>query len=132
MSDFERRIMSKKLTGVFILFLSLCSFLSVADVVDEKLETNLKDRMQNEASIDQRKPKDFSDTMITQTIQENLRSGPLSEYGKSVKVITVHGHVTLKGRILSTQEEAIIIQKAKSVGGVTMVLNEMQIIPEKK
>ena len=124
--------MSKKLSALFIIFLFTWSFFSLADVVDEKLETNLKDRMQNEASIDQKKPREISDSVITQTIQENLRSGALSGYGQAVKVISVHGHVTLQGRILSKKEESLIIQKVKSVGGVTMVLNEMQIIPEKK
>lgn len=124
--------MSKKLNLLFFLCFVSWSFLSLGDVVDEKLETNLKDRMQNETSYDQKKPKAISDLLITQTIQENLQSGPLSEYGRAVKVITVHGRVTLKGRVLSTKEESLIVQKAKSVGGVTMVINEMQFIPEKK
>lgn len=105
---------------------------SFADVTEDKLETNINDRMKNAASIDQKKPAGISDSTITREIEKNLKSEKLSAYGKAVKVISANGHVTLKGRILSKEEENLIIQKVRSVGGVTMVLNEMQIIPEKK
>ena len=104
---------------------------AVADVNEDKLETNIGDRMKNAPSIDQKKPVEFKDTVIAKEIQDTLRSAKLSPYGKSIKVISANGHVTLKGRIASKEEENLIIQKVRSVGGVTMVLNEMQIVPEK-
>ena len=102
-----------------------------ADVNEDKLETNIGDRMKNAPSIDQKKPPNIKDTVITKEIQDTLRNEKLSTFGKSVRVISANGHVTLKGRIVSKEEENLIIQKVRSVGGVTMVLNEMQIIPEK-
>lgn len=118
----------------FIIFLGFiaCAHLSFADEVEHRLETNINDRMQNEISNDQIKPKGISDSAITREIKDTLKSSNLSSYGKSVEVISAHGHVTLKGRILSKSEESIILQKVRSVAGVTMVLNEMQTIPDKK
>ncbi len=113
------------LISVFIL-----NSFAYADLSDDRLETNINDRMKNQSSIDQKKPVPIKDSAITREIKENLRSGKLSNFAKNIQVITANGHVTLKGRILSQQEEQLILQKTRSVSGVTMVLNEMQILPE--
>ncbi len=117
---------------IIIVLFGLLNINSVyADVNEDKLETNISDRMKNAPSIDQRKPPAIKDSVITKEIQDTLKTEKLSTSAKSIQVISANGHVTLKGRVLSKAEESLIIQKVRSIGGVTMVLNELQIIPEK-
>ncbi len=108
------------------------SFISFADDAERRLETNINDRMKNEIPNDQIKPKGISDSAITREIKDSLKSSKISNYAKNIRVVSAHGHVSLKGRIVSSEEESIILQKVRSVAGVTMVLNEMQISPDQK
>lgn len=116
-----------------MLFLALLfsARLLLADDVEKRLETNINDRMQNETPQDQIKIKGISDASITRQIKDTLKNSALSNFAKNIEVISARGHVTLKGRILSQDEESLILQKVRSVAGVTMVLNEMQTIPNK-
>ena len=120
-----------KLKTILFGFISLVVLIAVADQADDRLETNIKDRMQNLSSIDQKQPKELKDSAITKEIEDNLKNSTLSDYGRNVKVISAHGQVTLKGLIPSHQEEAIILEKVRSVAGVKTIFNEMKIIPEK-
>lgn len=115
--------------SIFFIGFLFCGFMSYADDVEKRLENNINDRMQNEIPNDQVKPKGISDSTITREIKDTLKASKLSNYGRNVEVVSAHGHVTLKGRIISNEEERIILQKVRSVAGVTMILNEMHVIP---
>lgn len=119
-----------KLFTALSIFISLC--VSHADDVEQRREQNIDARMQNETPNDQIKLKGISDSTITREIKDTLKTSKLSNSAKNIEVVCARGHVSLKGRILSKEEESLILQKVRSVAGVTMVLNEMQIIPDNK
>ena len=110
--------------GILMLFV-----VARADDTEKRLEHNINDRMQNEIPADQIKPKGISDSAITREIKDSLQAAKISSSGKNIVVVSANGHVTLKGRISSKEEESLILQKVRSVAGVTMVLNELQVAP---
>ncbi len=68
------------------------------------------------------------DTKITQSIRSNLvKSDSLSTYAKNIKIITIHGVVTLRGPVESAQEKSDIAALAKKIDGVQDLHNELEV-----
>lgn len=73
-----------------------------------------------------------SDIAITRELRRAIvKDTALSGYAHNVKIITVRGTVTLKGPVRSEKEKAVVETKAKGVAGVTQVVNQLTIKPEK-
>ncbi len=73
------------------------------------------------------------DLAITRDIRRALVADKsLSTYAHNVKVITLHGEVTLKGPVRSEDERKAVEAKAVEVAGQGRVANELTIAPPKK
>src|ERR1035437_3832817 len=109
----------------------LCSTSSFANTGDDNSKVNQRDSSQDELTADQQKS-NKGDTEITRLIRRELmKDSDLSTYGHNVKIITADGTVTLKGPVRSRSEENRILKCARSVAGVSNVINEMAIVPVK-
>jgi len=54
----------------------------------------------------------------------------LSGYAHNVKIITLNGHVTLKGAVRSEAERNVINDKAVRIAGSGNVTNELEVVPK--
>jgi osmotically-inducible protein OsmY len=71
---------------------------------------------------------DEVDRKITQSIRSNLmKSDSLSTYAKNVKIVTIHGVVTLRGPVESAQEKSDVAAVAKKIDGVQDLHNELEV-----
>ncbi|MBJ7448865.1 MAG: BON domain-containing protein [Parachlamydiales bacterium] len=67
---------------------------------------------------------DTADLKITQKIRQALiDDSMLSVNAKNIKIITVNGHVTLRGPVESKQEKQIVVAKARQIAGALNVEN---------
>jgi hyperosmotically inducible periplasmic protein len=88
---------------------------------------NARDKQANEYTAEQQ-GMSKEDTEITRRIRQSLmKDKSLSTYAQNVKIITVHGEVTLKGPVQTANEQNEIIRKAQSVAGVVSVFNQTDI-----
>lgn len=93
---------------------------------------NQRDGSVAELTADQQKS-NTSDMLITAQIRKDiLKQKNLSTYAQNIKIITINGVVTLKGPVRTMSEENSILKYARSVAGVSNVVNEIAITPEKK
>jgi osmotically-inducible protein OsmY len=77
-------------------------------------------------------PADQSETEADRGISQNIRKAimadeSLSVTAKNIKIITVNGVVTLRGPVNSEQERDSIAEKARAVGGVQSVVNQLEV-----
>jgi hyperosmotically inducible protein len=73
-----------------------------------------------------------NDRDITRQIRKALVGDKsLSTYAHNVKIITINGTVTLRGPVRTDDEKASIESKAKAIGGVSDVKNELTVVPKK-
>jgi hyperosmotically inducible periplasmic protein len=69
-----------------------------------------------------------ADLKITQAIRQSLmKDSGLSATAKNIKVITVNGHVTLRGPVKTAQEKAKIDQVARSAGGGAQIDDQLEV-----
>ena len=69
-----------------------------------------------------------ADRMITQQIRQGVVKGDdISVEGKNVKIITIHGVVTLRGPVKTAKEKADIANVAKQTDGVKRVDNQLEV-----
>ena len=89
--------------------------------------TNQRDRSgKTKTSGDQ--SNSSADLKTTQAIRRALmKDGELSTSAKNIKVITVNGHVTLRGPVKTAQEKAKIDQLAKSAAGGAQIDNQVDV-----
>ena len=78
-------------------------------------------------------PGDQSENEADRTITQNIRQAitaddSLSTNAKNVKIITNDGTVTLRGPVKSEKEKTDIEAKAKQVGGVKRVDNQIEVV----
>ena len=68
------------------------------------------------------------DTNLTKSIrQEIMADESLSMAAQTVKIITVNGHVTLRGPVKTAAEKATVAAKAEQFAGATHVDNQLEI-----
>lgn len=71
---------------------------------------------------------DEADLDVTKRIRESLMADKtLSTYGHNVKVVSIHGQVTLNGVVRSQEEKAAIGRKAAAVVGRGRIVNDLQV-----
>ena len=69
-----------------------------------------------------------ADLKIAQAIRQALmKDSELSMIAKNIKVITVNGHVTLRGPVKTTQEKSKIDQLAKSAAGGAQIEDQLEV-----
>ena len=73
-----------------------------------------------------------SDLDITRRIRRSImKDSTLSTYAHNVKVIVLHGSVTLKGPVATEAEKAAVESKATAVAGSGNVTNQITVVPPK-
>ena len=78
-------------------------------------------------------PGDQSESQADRTLTKQIRQAVvadklLSTTAKNVKIITIHGVVTLRGPVKSSQEKGSIEATAQHLAGTTKVDNQLEII----
>lgn len=69
-----------------------------------------------------------ADLNVTQKIRQAIMAdSTLSTNAKNIKIITIHGVVTLRGPVANTREKDNIANKVSSVIGVQRVDNQLEI-----
>lgn len=92
---------------------------------------NERDRATSELTADQQKTNE-RDTAITAKIRQDImKEKSFSTYAQNIKIITVHGKVTLKGPVRTDTEASKILKYARAAAGDSNVSNEMAVTPEK-
>ncbi len=90
-------------------------------------KVNKRDRSVTEVTADQQSNKP-ADVEITRRIRQDImKIKNLSVYGQNIKIITIDGHVTLKGPVRSAQEKAVIVEKARSIAGMSKVDDRIEV-----
>ncbi|WP_176736605.1 BON domain-containing protein [Oligoflexus tunisiensis] len=71
-----------------------------------------------------------ADITITRRIRQAVvKDDTLSLYAQNVKIITIDGHVVLKGPVRTEAERALVEQYALDVAGPEHVESELQVVP---
>ena len=84
----------------------------------------------NRASVADGQTNDAQDLMTTQSIRRSVMAdAQLSLDAHNVKIVTVHGHVTLNGVVRSDAERASVAAKAVNVAGIDNVVNDLKVAP---
>jgi hyperosmotically inducible periplasmic protein len=85
----------------------------------------------NRASVADGQTNDAQDLMTTQSIRRSVMAdAQLSLDAHNVKIVTVHGHVTLNGVVRSDAERASVAAKAVNVAGIDNVVNDLKVAPQ--
>src|ERR1700760_3861228 len=93
---------------------------SNAAPVNSAVNTSIADGQTNMAS----------DLKLTQQIRKRVMADKsLSTYAHNVKIVSVHGAVTLNGVVKNDQEKAAVEMEAQSVAGKGKVTNDLTIAP---
>jgi len=73
---------------------------------------------------------DTADIRLTQQIRKSvLADHDLSTYAHNVKIVAMHGNVTLSGVVRSEDEKRTIESKATEVAGSGHVVNDLKVQP---
>jgi len=131
----KRKSIMKNVTTIAVasalplLFASVMTFASNNEQVAPD-NTKMNEPSHNNTSVTADSQKNnTSDLEITRSIRRELTSKDgLSTYAQNIKIITMSGKVTLKGPVRSMNEKSKAEQIAKSVAGVTNVLNELSVV----
>ena len=71
---------------------------------------------------------DATDLALTQKIRKSVMADKtLSTYAHNVKIVSVHGEVTLNGVVRDAHEKAEVAMKAEAVAGRGKVTNDMTV-----
>jgi len=90
-------------------------------------KVNARDRKPAQVTADQQKHNE-SDLETTRQIRKALMADTsLSTYAHNVKVVTLAGHVTLKGPVRTEEEKKVVEAKAAEVAGATNITNQVSV-----
>jgi osmotically-inducible protein OsmY len=83
------------------------------------------------SSIADGQKNDAQDLKTTQSIRRSVIADKhLSPDAHNVKIVTVHGHVTLNGVVRSDAEKASLAAKAVKVVDIDNVVNDLKVAPQ--
>jgi osmotically-inducible protein OsmY len=130
---YQLRTLKDLMKRTFLAIACLSAFTLAALAADDKkvapdnTATNERDRSgETKTSGDQ--SNSSADLKITQAIRQALmKDSGLSATAKNIKVITVNGHVTLRGPVKTAQEKAKIDQLARSAGGGAQIDDQLEV-----
>lgn len=90
---------------------------------------NNQDYNNGAPTADQQK-QDRADIRLTQQIRKSVMADKnLSTYAHNVKIVSMHGNVTLSGVVRSQDEKQAIESKATEVAGNGHVTDDLQVQP---
>lgn len=103
-----------------------------AQAQPDNTRTNKRDRKEGAVTADQQK-ENGSDREIAQKIRKSLIADKdLSTYAHNVKIVAMHGEVTLKGPVRSEDEKKTVEDKATAVAGAGRVVNQLSVAPSSR
>jgi osmotically-inducible protein OsmY len=74
-----------------------------------------------------------TDLDLTKRIRQSIMADKsLSTYAHNIKIVTVHGNVTLNGVVRSDDEKGAVEMKAANIAGKSKVTNDLKIAPPGK
>jgi osmotically-inducible protein OsmY len=119
-----------------LLFLSsLCLVLTACD--HSKTAEDRKDRSAPNNTARNAEPQltadDQLENEVDRTLSQQIRQAlvaddNLSTDAKNIKIITIHGVVTLRGVVPNENEKNEIARKAKTIAGIKSVDNQLEIV----
>jgi osmotically-inducible protein OsmY len=75
-----------------------------------------------------RSVEDDADFIIAKNVRQALtQDNILSLEAKNIQIQSVHGTVTLRGKVDSYEEKKIVEMKAHSISGVVRVVNDLEV-----
>ena len=93
----------------------------------DNTKVNKRDNARDELTADQQS-NSKADMEVTRAIRQAIvKDSSLSTYAHNIKIITVGGHVTLKGPVKTAAEKSKAASLAVAVAGVTKVENDLSI-----
>ena len=98
-----------------------------ANMVPDNTDVNVRDRRGETLT-----PGDQSESVVDRSLTQRIRQAimadeSLSTTAKDVKIITIHGVVTLRGPVHSLQEKVSIAATAQHIAGTNNVDNQLEI-----
>lgn len=100
-------------------------------VAPDNTKSNKVDPSNRGAVADDSK-NDSSDIDLAKRIRQSVMADKgLSTYGHNVKIVAVHGTVTLNGVVNTADEKAKIEEKATSIAGAGKVVDDLKVAPVK-
>ena len=124
-----KKLMKRTLLAITYLSVFIVATMAADDkkVAPDNTATNERDRSgETKTSGDQ--SNSSADLKTTQAIRQALmKDSGLSATAKNVKVITVNGHVTLRGPVKIAQEKAKIDQLARSASGGAQIDDQLEV-----
>src|ERR1700736_5677657 len=97
----------------------------------DNTKSNKEDSSNRATTADMQK-NDAGDLDLTKRIGSSvIADKDLSTYGHNVKIVAVHGTVTLNGVVRSAEEKSQIGAKAAAIAGKEHVVNDLKVQPQK-
>lgn len=120
-------------TGAFVVGLTMVGAPAFAQQVPpDNTRTNKTDRDSAKPTADQQQ-NNKTDLSITQSIRRSIVADKtLSSYAHNVKIVALHGEVTLRGPVRTDEEKKVVEGKAAEVVGADHVKSEVLIAPAKQ
>ena len=104
----------------------------VAQIAAAQSPEAARDKALSPATVADTPKEDSSDSGLTKRIRERVMADKsLSADARNVKIIALHGTVTLNGLARTEQERNAIEAKAISVAGIDRVVDEIEIAKTK-
>ena len=116
-----------------LVFFVLAAGLWAQQTAPDNTKTNKRDSNTSAPATAGKQTNAKADRELAANIRKSIVADKtLSTYAHNVKVIAANGEVTLKGPVRSEDEKASVQKKAEAQAGVTRVVNQLDIAPEKK
>jgi hyperosmotically inducible periplasmic protein len=98
----------------------------------DNTKVNTRDRTASAKTADQQ-GNSKADLDLTKKIRQAIVADKaLSSYAHNIKVITLDGHVTLKGPVHTADEKSALEAKATEIAGTGNVTNRISVTPPSK
>jgi len=104
---------------------------ALGQVPDNSQSNVTAENSSNRSSIADGQSNRREDLALTQKIRRSvIADQDLSVDAHNVKIVTVHGHVTLNGVVRSDAEKASLAAKAVKVVDIDNVVNDLKVAPQ--
>jgi osmotically-inducible protein OsmY len=97
----------------------------------DNTKVNKRDRAEHAVTADQQK-ETAADRELAKKIRAAIvKDDALSTYAHNVKIVSINGHVTLKGPVRTEAEKTAVVSKATQIAGADNVTSNLSIAPDK-
>lgn len=113
----------------FFLFINLLFVVtSHAATEPDNTAVNKRDQKDQEVTAEKHGTSKKDIQISSQLRQAIMNDKELSLYAQNIKIITVNSEVTLKGPVKSAKEQELLVNKAKSISGVSHVIDKTEVV----